>query len=133
MIDTQIAWIWGLAFVGALLSGYGLKVRRVATEDPNYKPLCDISENISCTKALLSKEGSLTGLPNPYLGMMIYMGIILLASFDYIKIICYIAIGLVTISVYLAYISYIKQKNFCLLCTAIYLINVGLLIVSWGL
>ncbi|MBS3128819.1 vitamin K epoxide reductase family protein [Candidatus Woesearchaeota archaeon] len=117
-----------LAIIGLLLSLYALYVKTKAEKNKKYKPLCDISENISCTKAFLSKEGSLTGFPNPLIGIFYY---VIIFSLFYIKqnqIIFYFSFIAALGSLYLAYLSYIKQKNFCLVCTGIYVVNILLMV-----
>jgi len=125
----HIAMIQTLSIAGAIVSLYALRVKRGVMRDNGYHPLCDIRTNISCTKALLSKEGSIAGFPNPLIGLMVYPAIFLLTLF-YLPAVFFIALALAVASLYLAYVSYIRQKNFCLVCTMIYLINVLLLITS---
>src|SRR3989344_3167230 len=119
-----------LAISGLLLSGYALYVKGRAESDKDYSPLCDFNEHISCTKAFLSKEGSLTGFPNPLLGIIFYAVIFILDVLQYSNTLWYLSIVALIASVYLADTSYFKQKNFCLVCTAIYLINFILVMVQ---
>lgn len=130
-----------LASLGFLLSCYALYVRwRVEnarrTDHPRrtdaavYKPLCDISDRISCTKAFLSKAGLTGGLPNPLYGIFFYPFIALLAYDNLPQMLFWASLIAVLVSVYLAYVSYVKQKNFCVVCTAIYLINILLVLFS---
>jgi len=114
-----------LAIIGSLLSFYALYVKW-KVHDKNYKPLCDVKENISCIKAFTSKYGKLAALPNPVYGLFFYA-----LLFFFIDYALYFGLIAFPITIYLAYISYIKQKNFCLVCTGIYLINILILIFSY--
>lgn len=115
------------ATLGFLLSSYALYVRWRAEHSSSYKPLCDIGDRISCTKAFLSKEGLTGGLPNPLYGVFFYPFIALLAYDNLPQMLFWASLIAVLVSVYLAYVSYVKQRNFCVVCTGIYLVNVGLL------
>ena len=122
--------IWYLSIIGLILSIYALYVIK-KSKKKSYKPLCDISKNISCTKSFSSKEGKLAVLPNPWYGTLFYSIILILISLNQIKIIFFLSIFIGLITTYLAYISYIKQRNFCVVCTGIYIINFFLLIFSY--
>ena len=112
------------AILGTLLSLYALYVKWKAY-NKNYKPLCDIRKNISCTKAFTSRSGKLAMLPNPLYGLFFYT-----LLFFFIKYAFYFGLIALPVTIYLAYLSYVKQKNFCLVCTGIYLINILIFIFS---
>lgn len=119
-----------LAVIGFWLSFYAYYVEK-KSRNKNYKPICNISKNISCTKAFLSKYGKLLGKSNSVFGMFFYPTIYLLSFFNLISYIFYLSMFSVLGSLYLAYLSYIKLKTFCLVCTSIYLINILLLFFSY--
>jgi len=121
-----------LAGIGFFLSLYAVYVKRKASKSKNYKPICDISKNISCTKAFKSSYGRLLVLPNSVYGILFYLLIYILAISNNIDVIFYLSIFATIGSIYLAYISYIKQKNYCVVCTATYLVNILLLIFSYS-
>jgi uncharacterized membrane protein len=114
---------------GFLISLYALIVRHKMHQSESYSPLCDIHFNISCSKALGSRYSKTLGIPNPLAGLFFYTFLFLL-SFWFIHLTLFPAAAAVLFSFYLAYISYIKQKNFCLLCTLTYLVNITLLIIA---
>ncbi|MEK6934972.1 MAG: vitamin K epoxide reductase family protein [Nanoarchaeota archaeon] len=118
-----------LAILGFLISLYAYNVERKLGKK-GYKAGCDIRDNISCSKAFTSKYGKLVGIPNSLVGIFFYV-IIFLLSYYNMTIIFYLAILAFLGSIYLAYISYFKLKNFCLVCSAVYLVNILLLIVSY--
>ncbi len=120
-----------LSVIGFFISLYAFYVYKRASTHKNYKPLCDIRSNISCTKAFLSKEGRKLFLHNSLFGLIFYLLVFVLADVNKIKYIIPLAVIAVAGSLYLAYISYIKQHNFCLVCTSIYLINILILVFSY--
>jgi len=119
-----------LALIGFLLSFYAFHIRRKSLKQ-KYKPLCDISKNISCTKALTSPHGKLIGISNSTLGLIFYPLIFILAYLNLITSIFYLSLLALLASLYLAYISYYKLRTLCLVCTSIYLVNILLLIFSY--
>ncbi|MBI4149009.1 hypothetical protein HY491_01040 [Candidatus Woesearchaeota archaeon] len=119
-----------LAGIGFLLSAYALRVEQKSRASA-YHPVCDISEQISCTKAFSSPYGRIAGLPNSVYGLGFYLIAFALAWMQQFQNLVYIA-GLAVIgSIYLAYLSYVKIKTYCVVCTSIYLINLLLLIASY--
>lgn len=124
--------IYLLAAIGFLLSVYAWYVRWRASRSDEYKPLCDVSAHISCTKAFLSKEGRLGGFPNPIYGILYYGFIVLLLYDNLPRAFFWITVFGVIGSCYLAFVSYVRQRNFCLVCSAIYLINIFLFIMAAG-
>jgi len=121
-----------LAVIGVLLSLYAYHVEKKSS-GKNYKPVCNISENISCTKAFSSKYGRMLGKSNSFYGMIFYPLIFLLAQLNLFSFIFLISIFSFLGTIYLAYLSYVKLKTFCLVCTGIYLVNVLLLFLSYKL
>ncbi|MBI4143636.1 hypothetical protein HY486_00110 [Candidatus Woesearchaeota archaeon] len=115
-----------LAGVGFVLSLYALHVGLRLRSNPAYRPVCDISKSVSCTKSFSSSYGYLFGMPNAVLGLL-YYGIVV--SFEGVLIDYLILLGLL-FSVFLAYISYFRLKNFCIVCSAIYVINILLVYFS---
>jgi vitamin-K-epoxide reductase (warfarin-sensitive) len=118
-----------LAITGFILSAYAHFVTKKAKQ-PKYKAICDINNNISCSKAFKSPYGSITGISNTILGLVFYAIILILALLNQKFIILLLSIAAVLGSLYLAYILYFKLKNFCIICNAIYIINILLLIFS---
>lgn len=111
--------------IGFIVSAYALWVEE-HLKHKGYRPVCNISKNISCSKAFSSHWGNLTGLPNSFFGLICYGAMILLTIFGA----AYYVFGLSVLALlgtfYLAYISYFVQRNFCLVCTAIYVINIAI-------
>jgi len=118
-----------IAAVGLLLSLYALYVKYRA-KDPAYHAACDLSDRVSCTKAFGSEYGSLFVLSNALWGVLFYVTVIVLASLGFAKLVFSAAVLAMLGTMYLAYISYVVQKNFCVVCTCIYIVNFLLLIAA---
>ena len=116
---------------GFILSAYAIYVKYKVGKSKKYRPLCDISKRISCTKAFTSRYGNIAVLPNPLYGIFFYAAMFILGTLGNFKFALYLSAFSVGGSVYLAYLSYIKQRNFCLVCTAIYIINILLFAFSY--
>ncbi|RZD30587.1 MAG: hypothetical protein CXT77_04160 [uncultured DHVE6 group euryarchaeote] len=120
-----------LAIVGLIISFYSLYVEKKLERQTNYSPVCDINKKISCSTAFESKYSKTLGINNSILGLGFYSAIFILYLTFYAPLILYLAaFGMLT-TIYLAYLSYFKLKNFCLVCTGIYLVNILLLILAW--
>ncbi|MDP1695159.1 MAG: vitamin K epoxide reductase family protein [Candidatus Woesearchaeota archaeon] len=122
MLTLQI-----LAFLGFLVSLYAYTVERNA-RNPDYKAFCDFKDSMSCTKAFTSPYGKLFGVSNALGGLVFYAVIFLLTFFGQTTFIFILSLVSFWGTLYLAYLSYFKMKNFCVVCHIIYLINVLLFI-----
>ena len=120
-----------LAVLGFLLSWYALHIEKKTAQDANYKPVCDINENMACSVVISSKYGKVAGISNSIGGLFFYALVFTLGFFNLSQIILYLAIASVLGSLYLAYVQYIKLKNLCLVCNGIYIINILLVIFSY--
>ncbi len=120
-----------VAVVGALLSLYALKVERKMSTAGSYRAVCDINDHVSCTKAFSSPYGHVFGVPNSLLGLGFYAFVLVVSFTVYSAYLVYFTTPSLLFSVYLAYLSYVKMKNYCLVCNGIYLINILLLVLSW--
>jgi len=127
-----IQFIHILAFIGLFLSIYFLYVKRRSETSPSYKPLCDVSEKISCTSAVESKYSTLFIIPNVIYGILFYSLVLLLAYYNLIVYIFYGSILAAIASLYLLFLSY-KGKIVCIVCLGTHLINFLLLLVSYRL
>ena len=123
--------IYIISIIGFLLSAYAFFVERKIKKSNSYKPLCDISKKISCTKAFGSEYGSLAGVSNSSAGIFFYLVVVFLAFIGQLNYIFYLAIISVISSVYLAYTQITKIKSFCLVCSGIYIVNLLLLFFSY--
>jgi vitamin-K-epoxide reductase (warfarin-sensitive) len=123
-----------LAVIGFALSIYSIFVGKRAEEDVEYRSICDISDKASCTMAFKSEFGRLFGIQNGVYGAAFYALVFVLSFLGFMLVndlIFYLVVLAFLGSLYLAYILYFKLKNLCIVCTAIYLVNILLLIFSW--
>jgi len=120
-----------LAIIGFVLSAYSIYISKKTNKNKNYKAFCDISEGISCTKALNSEYGSLAGFKNSTYGLFFYGIIYILALVNQNTFIFVLALASVIGSIYLAYVLYTRVKSFCIICHGIYAVNVLILIYSY--
>ncbi len=120
-----------LSILGFVLSGYAFYVRSRALASRAYKPLCDLHPQVSCTRAFTSTYGSTAGLPNPVYGVIFYVVLYAAVVSGFWRMAAYLSVLAVVASLYLAYLSYARQRNFCLVCTSVYFINALLLYFSW--
>jgi len=120
-----------LAIVGLILSIYSLYVEKKLEVQKSYSPVCDINKTVSCSAAFESKYSETFGIKNSILGSGFYALVLLLSVTSFAPLILYLAaFGMLT-TIYLAHLSYFKLKNFCLVCTGIYIVSLLLLILSW--
>ncbi len=110
---------------GLLLSAYAYYVERNA-KNKQFKALCDINSTISCSKVFSSKYGRLLGVPNALLGIAFYSVVLLLSFLELDGFVRLLAIPAVAASAYLSLLQF-KLRTFCLVCTAIYVVNIALL------
>lgn len=127
----MVSTVQTLAIIGLLLSCYTWYVTYRFEKSKAYKAVCDFNERMSCTKVFTSKYGVIFGIPNHFYGIGFYLAVFFLDLLGYHQIVLYMAIASIALSVYLAYASLIKEKNFCLVCNAVYLVNALLLFASF--
>ena len=121
-----------LCAIGFAVSLYGFFIEKQLKKDPNYKPICDISDKTSCTKPFKSSFSKLFGISNTIVGMLFYAAIAFLSWFGLYQLVILGSAAACLVSLYLAYILYAKIRTLCLICTITYLINGALLVVSMG-
>ena len=114
-----------------LLSIYAFYIEKRVEENKKYKALCDISDKASCTKAFSSSYGKMFIIPNSLMGIIFYAVIIILALLNQTNSIFYLSILSLLITLYLAYILFIKLKNICIVCSLIYAVNILLVIFAY--
>ena len=120
-----------IAMIGLVISAYGYFVESRIQADPTYKPACDISDIVSCSKPIRSKYGKLFLFSNTSLGFGYYTSMISLAAIDYAYLSFFLAIGGICASAIFAYILFFKIRAFCLICMSVYAVNVALLIATF--
>jgi vitamin-K-epoxide reductase (warfarin-sensitive) len=121
-----------LAIIGFLISAYTYFIEKQIKEKPNYKPVCDLSDRISCTKPMKSPYANLFYVSNSVIGGAYYIMIGVLTLLNMNQVLLLAAVCGCIISALLAYILYFKIKSLCILCTTLYVINVLILLFAMG-
>jgi vitamin-K-epoxide reductase (warfarin-sensitive) len=79
--ETANFYIRILASAGVLIAAYSLYVKARFAKDKTYRAMCDLSDNISCTRVMASKYGTNFGInigstlafSNSFLGILFYL------------------------------------------------------------
>jgi vitamin-K-epoxide reductase (warfarin-sensitive) len=109
---------------------YTYFLEKKVKEQPNYRPACDLSDRVSCTKPMKSQYGALFYVSNAIVGVAYYLMIIVLALLQNHSLLLFATATGVIVSAFLAYLLYFKIKSLCLLCTSLYIINILLLLLA---
>lgn len=117
-----------LAITGFGISVYAHCVENKIQKNPIYKPFCDLSDVVSCSKPIKSQYGKIFFVSNADIGMVYFALIQLFILFRAHALLLLTVIGGCIASCILAYILYFKIRAFCIVCTSIYLINFLMLI-----
>lgn len=127
----MITSVFIIAIIGLCLSLYSVFVEYKIKYNPTYKPMCDLSDRISCSKTFLSPYGKILKISNGFIGDFFYSGMIYLAWFEYTTLLWYGALAAAFASVIFAYILFFKVRTICLLCISIYVVNIALLYAAY--
>jgi vitamin-K-epoxide reductase (warfarin-sensitive) len=115
-----------IGIIGLIISIYGIIVERKIQHDALYKPACDISAGISCSKPFLSPYGKMLGISNIWASALYYLVMIALATANYTTIALLISgMGLLASCIF-AYILMFKIQSLCLICVSLYATNIAL-------
>lgn len=119
-----------LAFLGMAISLYTNILEQKIKKMPSYKPMCDLSDTISCTKPMKSEYASIFYISNAWLAFAFYVLVFVFVALQLPKLVLITVIIGCLVSCYFAYLLYFKIKALCLLCTSMYVINALLLFFS---
>lgn len=116
--------------IGFGASLYAFFIEQKLKKDAGYKPVCDVSERASCTRALLSEYSKTFNIPNSIIGILFYAVVALFALLGWYKITLLLSVAGMVMTLWFAYLLYFRLKIFCFVCTTIYIANIGLLITN---
>jgi vitamin-K-epoxide reductase (warfarin-sensitive) len=126
------------SIIGLLLSIYAYYVEIKTKQNSKYKAVCDITEGASCGKVVTSEYGKIVdGISNSVGGIGFYILVLRLTFYNLpvlitsLQAIFYLSVLSVLGSIYLAYLQYFKIKSLCVVCTAIYIVNILLVVFSY--
>jgi len=117
-----------IALIGLAISTYGIMVERNIQQSALYKPACDISSKISCSRPFLSTYNKMLGISNIWVSALYYCAIIVLTILNLQTITLLLTCAGVAVSAVFAYILYFKIQSLCLICTSLYIVNIALAI-----
>ena len=120
-----------IAIVGLVISAYGISVERKLQRDAQYKPACDISDTMSCSRAFLSPYKKMFGISNSWAAALYYCAVMILAMMKMATITLILTSVGVAVSAVFAYILYFKIRSICPICTSLYIVNIALLIACY--
>ena len=129
-----------LALAGLASALASLYVHLQVLTQPGYVSFCDVSAAVSCTQVYQSRYGSIAGVPVALLGVLWYLGVLLVLagsrwgwpslrenSPGYIFLLSTAGLGFV---LYMAYASLVLLKTVCLMCVVTYVAVAALFIIS---
>jgi len=109
--------------LGFAVALYGVFMEQQIKKNSDHKPICDISDRISCSKVLKSSYANMFGVSNAIIGLIYYASLFVLQLLSWYTFLLILAILGALFSLYLAFILYTRIKTFCILCTSAYIIN----------
>jgi len=115
-----------ICIIGLIISAYGIIVERKIQQDALYKPTCDISSAVSCSKPFLSPYGKILGISNIWASALYYIAMIALATTNYTTIVFMASCMGLLASCAFAYILIFKIQSLCLICVSLYVTNIAL-------
>lgn len=120
-----------LSLMGFVLAVYAHHVAQYAGKKKGYSAVCDMGDQASCSKAFTSEYASTAGIANTTWGMLFYTLTALLSIAGEIQYLFLLVVAAFIGSIYLGYVLYVHVRTFCVVCTAIYIINCGLLVSTY--
>jgi len=122
--------VMGVSAIGLLVCAYAAFIQHKLRTNRYYKPTCDVSDKISCTKVFLNPFAPVF-IASSYIGMLFYTGMIVLGFLDQHKLAFIGAAAACAVSLVLIYILYTKVKAACSNCISVYIINAILLYLTY--
>ena len=119
-----------IALIGLAISVYGITIEHKLQQDAQYKPACDISDTISCSRPFFSPYGKMFGISNSKISALYYC-LIIIAIMNMNSTALLVTSAGVAVSVVFAYILYFKIRSLCLICTSLYIINITLVLTCY--
>ena len=119
-----------LATFGLLLSIHALWINGHYRRRMRYRPWCDFSETVSCSRAFTSNYSRAFGFHNAWFGLAAYPAVAWLALTGRTLELLGAGTLLLLAAASLAYVSYVRMRNYCVVCTAIYAVNLGIFLIA---
>jgi len=132
--------VFFLGFFGLFISAYLFVSHYRMYTDIGYRSFCALTRSINCDTVSQSPYSILWGIPVPLWGIFAYAFLLLIlyfSNFSHTKprrlwsIIQLVAVTYVLMSLFFAYLSTYHIRSYCILCIAIYAINLLVLFYTW--
>jgi uncharacterized membrane protein len=138
--EKVLPWLLVTGGVIGLICSFIISLDKVRLlENPNFKPNCDLNPVVSCGSVMASKQGSVFGFPNPWIGLVTFAVLIAvgMAIFAGAKFKRWFWIGLesgvllgLAFAYWLLFESVYRIRALCPYCLTV---DVALITVSWYL
>lgn len=119
-----------LAVCGLLLSVWALLIATRYRRSMRYTPWCDFSEQVSCSRAFTSRYSRTLRIHNAWFGIIAYPVVAWIAIIGRPLELLIAGSLLVLASASLAYISFVKMRNYCLVCIGVYAVNLAIFLLA---
>ncbi len=133
-----LAFVFAFVGLGAMLTAAAVHYRLLS--NPGYTSFCDINTTISCSQVYLSRYSTAYGVPLAVYGAIWFAGVLLLLAAAVVGsqtlresipgYVFALSTAALAVVLYLAYVSFVVLKVYCVLCLATDVAVVGLFIVS---
>ena len=120
-----------LSALGLLFSGQAASYSVRLARDPDFTvPGCGCGVDVADDTAtvLRSREGKLVGVPSPFLGVVLYTGLLGAVALDSSAAVVALAVVAGLTSAYLGYVMVVRIASVCSLCVSVAAINLLLLL-----
>ena len=131
-----------LAVIGVGIS-IGIEiVHQGLSSDINYTSFCNVNSAVNCDVVLASRYASLFGIPMSRWAIAFYLAVLGITATAAIgdrirgrellfNLIFLAALWGLLFSIYMAVIAFVVLRTICLMCTGLYLVNIGLFVFAW--
>ena len=123
--------VFYVSLAGLVVAFYALYLDYMFEKNPEFKPVCDLSDTISCGKNFGNKKVRILGIPSSVLMLAYFIPMIILAYYDYVYAALAVAIFGVIASLYKEYRIVTIAKVFCLVCNLFFAFTFLLFYLVW--
>ncbi len=109
-----------VSLLGLPVATYSLYLEWALAKDPDYKPVCDLSDVFSCKRNFGNKQVRIMGIPSSWIMFAYLIPMIVLAYLNRPQLAFALAIFGALTSVYKEYRIFKYGKTFCPVCNAFF-------------
>lgn len=130
----------GLSAVGVALASWLTWIHVALLGSPDAASACNLGGALDCDAVNSSRFSTLAGVPIAWFGLTAYLALLTLTVRDLraagpsraLAYARWFGLGAVLYSVYLAIVSVVVIEAVCAFCVGLYVVNLGILIASFG-